>query len=162
MSRKETSLRTVSSLRFFTECVNRRHPFILTGLGITRAIQALASVSESKEDQPGLEIQRFTVVGIKKGAPISKDRKGVGNLFCDRGTATSLEAPACLAVPDWLPETSYHILNRHPRQRFPTLFIPLEQLLPVDIPTRDNVSLNEQCTWINQGTRTSTLSPVSF
>ncbi len=72
MSRKETSIRTVSSLRFFTECVNRLHPFILTGLGITRAIQALASEYESKEEQPGLEIQRFTVVGIKKGAPISK------------------------------------------------------------------------------------------
>jgi len=46
MSRKETGLRTVSSLRFFTECVNGRHHFFLTGLGITRAIQTLAPEDE--------------------------------------------------------------------------------------------------------------------
>ena len=46
MSRKETGLRTVSSLRFFTECVNGRHPFFLTALGITRAIQTLAPEDE--------------------------------------------------------------------------------------------------------------------
>ena len=46
MSRKETGLRTVSSLRFFTECVNGRHHFFLTGLSITRAIQTLAPEDE--------------------------------------------------------------------------------------------------------------------
>jgi len=46
MSRKETGLRIVLSLRFFTECVNGRHHFFLTGLGITRAIQTLAPEDE--------------------------------------------------------------------------------------------------------------------
>jgi hypothetical protein len=81
MSRKETSIRTVSSLRFFTECVNRLHPFILTGLGITRATQALASDYESKAEQPGFEIQRFTVVGRKRRRPSRKTEKGSGIFF---------------------------------------------------------------------------------
>ncbi len=57
----------------------------------------------------------------------------------------------------------YHILNRPPKQKFPTRFIPLEGLLPVDIPTRDNASLNEQRT-VDQSEIKNTyplLSPIS-
>jgi len=46
MSKKGTSLRTVSSLRFFINCVNGRHHFFLTGLSITRAIQTLVPEDE--------------------------------------------------------------------------------------------------------------------
>ena len=56
----------------------------------------------------------------------------------------------------------FHILNRPPRQKFLTRFIPLEGLLPVDIPTRDNVSLNEPRTVDQSENKNKTLSPVSF